>query len=67
MAPIHIPSFLAIPYYSCINHAIQEIDDLTFWNTMNCILKAIFPTLRALQHSDANALAMDKFFDYLCW
>ncbi len=59
------------PYFAIQAHnvkatlAVQEIESNQFWKAVCCLLRAVFPALRALRFCDANKPAMDKIY-YLC-
>ncbi len=56
------------PYFATLDHiaktalAIQDIESNQFWKAVYCLLRAVFPPLRAFRSCDVNKPAMDKIF-----
>ncbi len=42
--------------------AVEDIEDEVFWKSIFCLLRAVFPALKALRYCDSNVPAMDKIF-----
>ncbi len=40
----------------------KDFEDEKFWKAIYCLLRAVFPALKALRYCDANFPAMDKNF-----
>ncbi len=65
-ATIHSPAFSSVAHNSRVALSIQDIEDEKFWKAIYCLLRAVFPALKALCYCDANFPAMDKVF-YLAY
>ncbi len=61
-ATIHSPAFSSVAHNSRVVLSIQDTKDEKFWKAICCLLRAVFPDLKALQYCDANYLAMDKIY-----
>ncbi len=61
-ATIHSPAFSSVAHNSRVALSIQDIEDEKFWKAIYCLLRAVFPALKALRYCDANFPAMDKIF-----
>ena len=42
--------------------AVEDIEDDVFWRAIFCLLRAVFPALKALRFCDSNHPAMDKIY-----
>ncbi len=42
--------------------AVEDIEDEIFWNSIFCLLRAVFPSMKALRYCDSKVPAMDNFF-----
>ncbi len=42
--------------------AVEDIEDDVFWRAIFCLLRAVFPALKALQFCNSNHPAMDKIY-----
>ncbi len=42
----------------------QDIEDKFFWKAIYCLLRAVFPALKALQDCNATCPAMDKIYTF---
>ena len=61
-ATIHNPSFSSLSKNDCVAAAIADIEDDVFWKAIYCLLRAVFPALKALRYCDSNIPAMDKIY-----
>ncbi len=59
-ATIYSPALSSVAYNSRVALSIQDIEDEKFWNAIYCLLRAVFPALKALCYCDANYPAMNK-------
>ena len=61
-ATIHNPSFASLSKYDRVAACIQDIEDEVFWKAIYCLLRAVFPALKALRYCNSNIPAMDKIY-----
>ena len=61
-ATIHNPSFSSLSKNDRVAAAITDIEDEVFWKAIYCLLRAVFPALKALRYCDSNIPAMDKIY-----
>lgn len=61
-ATIHNPSFSSLSKNDRVAAAINDIEDEVFWKAIYCLLRAVFPALKALRYCDSNIPAMDKIY-----
>ena len=61
-ATIHNPSFSSLSKNDHVAAAIADIEDEVFWKAIYCLLRAVFPALKALRYCDSNIPAMDKIY-----
>ncbi len=53
---------LQSPAFSSVALSIQDIEDEKFWKAIYCLLRAVFPALKALGYFDINYPAMYKIY-----
>ncbi len=61
-ASIHNPSFASLSKHDHVTAAIVDIKDEVFWKAIYCLLRAVFPALKALQYCDSNIPAINKIY-----
>ncbi len=61
-ATIHNPSFASLSKNDRVAACIQDIEDEVFWKAIYCLLRAVFPALKALRYCDSDIPAMDKIY-----
>ncbi len=62
-ATIHSIAFSSFAHNSRVALSIQDIEDQKFWKAIYYLLRAVFPSLKALRYCDADSPAMDKIFN----
>ncbi len=61
-ATIHGAAFESVAKNARVVLAVEDIEDEVFWKSIFCLLRAVFPALKALRYCDSNVPAMDKIF-----
>ncbi len=61
-ATVHGTAFDSAAKNARVVLAVEDIEDDVFWRAIFCLLRAVFPALKALQFCDSNHPAMDKIY-----
>ena len=61
-ATIHNPSFAGLSKNDRVAACIQDIEDEVFWKAIYCLLRAVFPALKALWYCESNIPGIDKIY-----
>ncbi len=61
-ATLHSAAFESVAKNACVVLAVEDIEDEVFWKGIFCLLRAVFPALKALRYCDSNIPAIDKIF-----
>ncbi len=61
-ATIHSAVFESVSKNACIVLAVKDIEGEVFWKGIFCLLRAVFPALKALRYCDSSIPATDKIF-----
>ncbi len=61
-ATIHSPMFSNLSKNDRVAAAVRDVEDDVFWKAIYCLLRAVFPALKALRYCDSNIPAMDKIY-----
>ena len=60
LATIHEAKFTSLDLNDQCRSAVIDIEDKTFWKALYTLLRALYPSIRALRYCDSNKPAMDK-------
>ncbi len=63
-ATIHVAAFESVAKNARVVLAVEDIEDEVFWKSIFCLLRTVFPALKALRYCNSNVPAMDKIFSW---
>lgn len=59
---IHRAAFDSIAKNTHVVFVVEDVEDRVFWKSIFCLLRAVFPALKALRYFDLNTPAMNKIY-----
>ena len=62
LASIHTTKFCDLIKNDRVRGAVFDIEDPLFFKALFVLLRAVFPSIRALRYSDSNTPMMDKIY-----
>ena len=62
LATIHEAKFSTLDLNDQCRSAVFDIEDKNFWKALYTLLRALYPSIRALRYCDSNKPAMDKIY-----
>lgn len=61
-ATIHGAAFESVAKNARVVLAVEDIENEVFWKSIFCLLRSVFPALKALRYCDSNVPSMDKIY-----
>ncbi len=59
-ATVYSSAFQTLAHSARVALVVQDIENSQFWRAIHCLMRAVFPALRAMRYCDANVPIIDK-------